>query len=129
MRYWTQDPALSEIQEGEAAYISRAGIVICLLAALGAAYLGRSAWRHAVAGSWVARNGQRHLVRILDHDAGRFGVFGAPLWRATWRAPDGTPGASLRHRQTALPPIGSEVRILVDPTGHYPSQWEADVCR
>jgi len=128
VRYWTQDPALSEIELGEAAYVSQAGIVICLLAALGALGLGRSAWRHAVAASWVARKGQRHRVRILDHEPALFRVNGALLWRATWRAPDGTPGASLRHRKSALPPVGAEVTILVDPGGRHPSQWEADVC-
>lgn len=63
----------------------------------------------------MARNGLRHLVWILDHVQTSTRLYGVPLWRATWHAPDGLVGASARHRKSALPEIGREVTILVDP--------------
>lgn len=128
VRYWTLDPNLSEVELGEAAFVSKAGFVICLVAALSAFGLGRHAWRYAVEAAWMARNGERHPAWILDHVQTSPILFGSPLWRATWQAPDGTVGVSQGRRKSALPAIGREVTILVDPERRRPSRLEADLC-
>jgi hypothetical protein len=128
VRYWTRDPNLSEVELGEAAFIGMAGIVICLAAALLAFGLGRRAWRNAVAAGWMARNGQRQTAWILDHVRASPILLGSPLWRATWRAPDGMIGASACTAKFRLPAIGREVTILVDPENRRPSRLESDIC-
>jgi hypothetical protein len=48
------------------------------------------------------------------------------VWKARWSGPDGRAGLTETLPLSGIPPVGSSIAILTDPTGKRESIWEGD---
>lgn len=123
VHYWRQDPSLVRLT----ADWNPANVFPILswggasLFFLGAA-IADVRWRaHTF---WLSRNGIAVQARVtateeVDEEG--------HLHRAVWIEPNGQTGKTSSHHAWKLPPIGSRITILTDPTGKRPSVWEGDI--
>lgn len=127
VRYWTGDPAVSEIERGAAETVATAGKVGATVAALLALVLGRVGWKRAAHATWMGRHGVHRQVTVEAHQPTNVEINDVPQWKATWREADGRAGATRMTRLDRLPDVGSTITILVDPEGRRDSLWEGDL--
>jgi hypothetical protein len=125
IRYWSEDPALAEIEpDGTASQFWGGMILRGLFLALSLPFLSYGIW-HAVRVRWLVRNGIPIEAEVLE-------LTGAskedePLaWKARWIGPGGRTGLTEANPASRTPPIGSVITILTDPAGWRGSIWEGD---
>lgn len=126
VRYWTQDPSLTEIEPGHRATQALIGQGVGAVAGLLTLIFATLGWRWASAARWMVRNGVERQVTVTRL-AGFGSLIGtAPWYRAVWSEPKGE-GRSRLHRRKAIPGVGTQITILTDPAGLRSSLWAGDL--
>ena len=127
VRYWREDPTVSEISFGSASVMGRIGFWLTAICGGIAAWAGLKATRKARRLMRLRDSGFRRQVVVEAHVDTHVKVNDVPHWKATWREPDGRSGETLGQPREALPAVGDEITILIDPDGKGPGVWEGDV--
>jgi hypothetical protein len=125
IRYWSKDPALTEIEpdmrESEfwGGMLLRGLILACVLP-----FLIYGIW-HAVRVRWLVRNGVPIEAEVLE--IVQASKDDEPLaWKARWIGPGGQTGLTEKQPALRTPPVGSVITILTDPTGRRGCVWDGD---
>jgi hypothetical protein len=127
VRYWTDDPTLSEIESGDASAMAWIGKIGTAITALSALIFGRIAWKRAAHATWMARHGVRRQVTVAEHEMTNVEINDIRQWKATWVEADGRQGATRMANADKLPAKGSQITILIDPEHRRDSMWEGDL--
>lgn len=127
VRYWINDPTLSEIEPGSAAFQALFGQIATGVFGLVALVLARLGWRRARAAAWMNRHGVARQVTVKALVDTSVKVNKTPRFRATWQESDGREGSTWMARLDRLPTVGSQITILTDPEGRRASIWEGDL--
>ena len=127
LRYWRQDPSVSELEPGTAATNALIGQIATGITGVATLILGWLGWSRAAAAAWMHRHGVERRVTVTGHVDTSVKVNNVPRWRATWIEADGRPGRTRMARKEALPEVGSQITILVDPNARRPSMWQGDL--
>ena len=126
VRYWTQDPSLTEIEPGHRASQALIGQIVAGVAAALTLILATLGWRWASAARWMVRNGIAREVTITRLAGSWLNVGKNSYYRAVWQEANGE-GSSRLHRIKHVPGVGTTVSILTDPAGLRPSLWDGDL--
>jgi hypothetical protein len=127
VRYWIGDPTVSEIERGDAATMGWIGTICTVITAAVALVFARIAWKRAAHATWMARNGVRRQVTVTRHVQTNVSINDVAQWTAHWIEADGRDGATRMARHENLPPVGSQITILIDPEHRRDSIWQDDV--
>jgi hypothetical protein len=125
IRYWSEDPALAEIEPDMRESEFWAGMILRgLIFVLVLPFLLHGIW-HAVRVRWLVRNGVPMEAEVLELVAAS--KDDEPLaWKARWICPGGRTGLTETLPASRTPPVGSVITILTDPAGRRGSIWEGD---
>jgi hypothetical protein len=125
VRYWRQDPGLVRLNAVPDP------TVLFLILTWGGFSLFSLVWTYGVLRApsqafWLSRNGIALRAKVTRaekaEDEGK-----SESYRAVWIEPGGRTGKTSAHPASKLPPVGSLITILKDPTGKRPSVWEGDI--
>ena len=126
VRYWTQDPSLTEVEPGLRATQARIGRIVAGVAAVVTLIFATLGWRWAAAARWMVRHGIPRETTVTRLAGSWFNVGKNSYYRAVWQDAQGET-RSRRHRIKRIPGVGTKVTILTDPAGLRPSLWEGDL--
>ncbi len=128
VRYWPEDPKLSEIEIGGTAEWASLLGMLCLAAAAVAAGALLLGWQRVRPLLRLRDRGRPVRARVVAHVAVRK-VAGARVqtYRARWEAPGGLSGETFVGREDQLPAVGSDITVLTDPDGKTAGVWEGDL--
>jgi Protein of unknown function (DUF3592) len=127
VRYWVNDPSVSEIERGASAtgaWISWIGAAIFGLGTLVLAKLG---WKRARTATWMISHGVEREATITGLVETMVEVNSVKRWRANWREAGGRTGSTYMRRIGDLPGIGTRITVLSDPEGQRDSIWTGDL--
>jgi hypothetical protein len=124
VRYWREDPNLVEIEAASFSELSPymfAFAAIFSLIGFGMAY---AILVEPTRAYWLLKHGisVQAKVTAVEENEGEGGGY-----HAAWVGPDGRIGKTSAQPAKNIPPIGSTITILTDPSGKRPSIWEGDL--
>ena len=129
LRYVRAAPHLNEIEPG--AHITEVtwGAIGLGLVLLVVGPVWRRRWRTASNMVWVRDHGQTRTATVTQHENTRMQVNDKSTYRLHWCDETGATGRTALVRRPALTqfPVGSEIKVYVDPVGSRPPVWQAEV--